>query len=145
MEDFFWQPIDFMLNRILMSRKPFVKSHNVTLFTYPIMFQATRLGKHINELRKRTSDKQIGSRAKSLIKKWRNTFVQNPTGPAASQPPPQSVNNHVQNAQHQNASSKSNGQEPPPGGGNGLLRHKQGKLGSSPSQPFLLPSQLPWM
>ena len=94
------------------------------------LFQATRLGKHINELRKRTSDKQIGSRAKSLIKKWRNTFVQNPTGPAASQPPPQSVNNHVQNAQHQNVSSKSNGQEPPPGGGNGLLRHKQGKLAS---------------
>jgi len=114
--------------------------------------EATRLGKHINELRKRTSDKQIGSRAKSLIKKWRNTFVQNPTGPAASQPPPQSVNNHVQNAQHQNVSSKSNGQEPPPGGGNGLLRHKQaaaisratsGSLPSSASTSPALPSSRP--
>jgi len=33
--------------------------------------EATRLGKHINELRRKASDKLLANRAKSLVKKWR--------------------------------------------------------------------------
>ena len=40
-----------------------------------ITFQATRLGKHINELRRKASDKQLASRAKSLVKKWRELLM----------------------------------------------------------------------
>ena len=43
--------------------------------------QATRLGKHINELRrKNTSDKNLAGRAKSLIKKWRDLLSSNGGG-----------------------------------------------------------------
>ena len=41
-------------------------------------FQATRLGKHINELRRKSSDKLLANRAKSLVKKWRTLLE---TGP----------------------------------------------------------------
>jgi len=37
--------------------------------------EATRLGKHINELRRKASDKQLASRAKSLVKKWRELLM----------------------------------------------------------------------
>jgi len=37
--------------------------------------EATRLGKHINELRRKASDKGLASRAKSLVKKWRELLV----------------------------------------------------------------------
>lgn len=33
--------------------------------------EATRLGKHINDLRRKTSDKLLANRTKSLVKKWR--------------------------------------------------------------------------
>jgi len=43
--------------------------------------EATRLGKHINELRrKNTSDKNLAGRAKSLIKKWRDLLSSNGGG-----------------------------------------------------------------
>ena len=37
--------------------------------------EATRLGKHINELRRKASDKTLASRAKSLVKKWRELLM----------------------------------------------------------------------
>eukprot|EP00093_Oithona_nana_P010384 10384.XXX_381649_383197_1 [CDS] Oithona nana genome sequencing. len=37
--------------------------------------EATRLGKHINELRRKASDKGLASRAKSLVKKWRELLI----------------------------------------------------------------------
>ena len=33
------------------------------------------MGKHINELRRKASDKQLASRAKSLVKKWRELLM----------------------------------------------------------------------
>lgn len=38
-------------------------------------FQATRLGKHINDLRRNTNDQQLANRAKALVKKWRKLLV----------------------------------------------------------------------
>lgn len=45
------------------------------LYFLPSFFKATRLGKHINELRRKASDKQLASRAKSLVKKWRELLM----------------------------------------------------------------------
>lgn len=43
--------------------------------------EATRLGKHINELRRKSKDKFLANRAKSLVKKWRSLLSE-------SGPPP---------------------------------------------------------
>jgi len=37
--------------------------------------ETTRLGKHINELRRKASDKQLANRAKCLVKKWRSLLT----------------------------------------------------------------------
>jgi len=50
---------------------------------YSITKQAledTRLGKHINELRRKASDKGLASRAKSLVKKWRELLIADNSG-----------------------------------------------------------------
>jgi len=49
--------------------------------------EATRLGKHINELRRKANDKQLASRAKSLVKKWRELLM--PTSVSGSATPVQ--------------------------------------------------------
>ena len=54
------------------------------------IFQATRLGKHINELRRKASDKQLASRAKSLVKKWRELLM--PTSGSGTATPVQQQN-----------------------------------------------------
>jgi len=60
--------------------------------------EATRLGKHINELRRNTSDRILASRAKSLVKKWRDLLkpgVGNAEpGGGNSGPPPGGGNNN---------------------------------------------------
>lgn len=43
--------------------------------------EATRLGKHINELRRKSSDKHLASRAKNLVKKWRGLLSAPDSGP----------------------------------------------------------------
>jgi len=58
--------------------------------------EATRLGKHINELRRNTSDRILASRAKSLVKKWRDLLT-----PGAA-----------------NTEQAGGNTGPPPGGGN---------------------------
>ncbi|QQP38911.1 Putative LOC100879604, partial [Caligus rogercresseyi] len=45
---------------------------------------ATRLGKHINELRRKAQDKLLANRAKSLVKKWRQLLVVQVSVPAAA-------------------------------------------------------------
>lgn len=97
--------------------------------------EATRLGKHINELRKRTDNNQIKARAKSLIKKWRDTFVQQQQNGGTQAPPPQPAPQPV---------AKTNG-EPPPGGGgqptlNGHHRHKQANSALPRATSSSLPS-----
>jgi len=47
--------------------------------------EATRLGKHINELRRRISDQNLAARAKGLIKKWRTLL---PSRESPLPPPP---------------------------------------------------------
>ena len=54
------------------------------------IFQATRLGKHINELRRKSSDKLLANRAKNLVKKWRSLL----SAPAETGPPPGGGNNN---------------------------------------------------
>ena len=46
-----------------------------------VFFQATRLGKHINEVRRKSKDRLLADRAKSLVKKWRSLLSE-------SGPPP---------------------------------------------------------
>ena len=56
-------------------------------------FQDTRLGKHINELRRKASDnKELATRAKSLIKRWRDLLS------PESGPPPGGGNNNNNNS-----------------------------------------------
>jgi len=43
--------------------------------------EATRLGKHINELRRKSKDKFLANRAKSLVKKWRSLLSETSSGP----------------------------------------------------------------
>jgi len=50
--------------------------------------EATRLGKHINELRRKAADKLLATRAKNLIKKWKSLLPSN--GP----PPGGGTNGH---------------------------------------------------
>lgn len=51
--------------------------------------EATRLGKHINDLRRRTSDKALATRAKALVKNWRALLDVAPKEPEKdSNPPP---------------------------------------------------------
>ena len=54
------------------------------LITIQFPFQATRLGKHINELRRKAHDEQLASRAKSLVKKWRKLLMPGPASGSAT-------------------------------------------------------------
>jgi len=56
--------------------------------------EATRLGRAINELRRKTEDRGLASRAKSLIKKWKSLL---PSGPPPGGGAPALANNHVTN------------------------------------------------
>lgn len=64
--------------------------------------EATRLGKHVNELRRKASDKLLASRAKSLIKKWKSLL---PT-PPVSGPPPGGGNNNNSTLANGNTGSR---------------------------------------
>lgn len=55
--------------------------------------QATRLGKLINDLRRKTTDRKLASRAKNLVKKWRK-FLNTAPEQQQQQPPPQLSNGH---------------------------------------------------
>jgi len=66
--------------------------------------EATRLGKHINELRRNTSDRILASRAKSLVKKWRDLLK---PGVGNSEPGGGNI-----------APARCGNSGPPPGGGN---------------------------
>jgi hypothetical protein len=56
----------------------------------PPFFQATRLGKHVNELRRKAQDRYLASRAKNLVKKWRQLLV-TPAGGAGTAAPTSAV------------------------------------------------------
>lgn len=56
--------------------------------------EATRLGKHINELRRKSSDKLLANRAKSLVKKWRSLFSAGGGGETTGPPPGGGGNNN---------------------------------------------------
>merc|ERR550534_2351671 len=64
--------------------------------------EVTRLGKHINDLRRKTSDKLLANRAKSLVKKWRALLSE--TGP----PPGGGHNNNSLAATNGNTAARLN-------------------------------------
>ncbi|KAJ8951158.1 hypothetical protein NQ318_021602 [Aromia moschata] len=47
----------------------------------------TRLGKYINELRRKTTNEALSKRAKELVKKWRNAFLIESNGQIKQSPP----------------------------------------------------------
>jgi len=55
--------------------------------------EATRLGRHVNELRRKAKDRHLATRAKSLVKKWRELLLpptqnRTPPIPTIGEPPP---------------------------------------------------------
>ncbi|KAJ0171042.1 hypothetical protein K1T71_013241 [Dendrolimus kikuchii] len=46
------------------------------------LLETTRLGKHVNELRRKTTDLTLARRAKVLVKRWRDLVIPNVASPA---------------------------------------------------------------
>ncbi|CAG4985247.1 unnamed protein product [Colias eurytheme] len=46
------------------------------------LLETTRLGKHVNELRRKTADPTLARRAKVLVKRWRDLVIPNVASPA---------------------------------------------------------------
>jgi len=70
--------------------------------------EATRLGKHINELRRKSQDRLLASRAKSLVKKWRS-LLQAPPPPDTGPPPGGGGNNNSLSNNNNNSLTATNG------------------------------------
>jgi len=70
--------------------------------------ELTRLGKHINELRRKASDKNLAGRAKSLIKKWRDLLSSNSDANSGPGPGGGNNNNNSSLATNGNAGSRLN-------------------------------------
>ncbi|XP_028132864.1 mediator of RNA polymerase II transcription subunit 26 [Diabrotica virgifera virgifera] len=51
------------------------------------LLETTRLGKYINELRKKTTNEALSKRAKELVKKWRNAVLPESNGQLKQSPP----------------------------------------------------------
>lgn len=51
----------------------------LTEYTF-LFFQTTRLGKHVNELRRNTTNESLAKRAKELVKKWRSMVLPESNG-----------------------------------------------------------------
>lgn len=47
---------------------------------FSFIFQTTRLGKHVNELRRNTKNESLAKRAKELVKKWRSMVLPDTNG-----------------------------------------------------------------
>jgi hypothetical protein len=54
--------------------------HSCLMMSVP---QSTRLGKHINEFRRKTDNETLAKRAKDLVRRWRDMIM-----PTASSTPP---------------------------------------------------------
>lgn len=57
-----------------------LKYINKLLILFIIYSQTTRLGKYINELRRRTTNESLAKRAKDLVKKWRDLILPEANG-----------------------------------------------------------------
>lgn len=65
-----------------------------------LFIQTTRLGKYINELRRKTNNEVLSKRAKELVKKWRNAVLPESNGQIKQSPPSHQIlsqNTHSQN------------------------------------------------
>ncbi|XP_023021053.1 mediator complex subunit 26 [Leptinotarsa decemlineata] len=51
------------------------------------LLETTRLGKYINELRRKTTNESLSKRAKELVKKWRNAVLPESNGQLKQSPP----------------------------------------------------------
>lgn len=96
----------------------------------------TRLGKHINELRRKASDnKELATRAKSLIKRWRDLLA------PESGPPPGGGNNNNNNSNLvTNGNSRHTNSHTYPGPGSRGPSHPAARGNNSVSSPRVPPA-----
>ena len=82
--------------------------HERMLKNFSVNLQTTRLGKYINELRRKTQDRHLASRAKSLVKSWRQLVVTasaaNPNAPSTEAPGNGNAVNNFKNVPKNNGS-----------------------------------------
>ncbi|VEN53112.1 unnamed protein product [Callosobruchus maculatus] len=77
------------------------------------LLQTTRLGKYINELRKKTTNEALSKRAKELVKKWRNAVLPESNGQIKQSTSPPLVTQEDVNLNQFKASKKRPAKEPP--------------------------------
>nr|CAH7725371.1 unnamed protein product [Callosobruchus chinensis] len=77
------------------------------------LLQTTRLGKFINELRKKTKNEALSKRAKELVKKWRNAVLPESNGQIKQSTSPPLVTQEDVNLNQFKASKKRPAKEPP--------------------------------
>lgn len=58
------------------------------------LLETTRLGKHVNELRRKTTNDSLSKRAKELVKKWRSMVLPESNGQIRTTPPPPQSDQH---------------------------------------------------
>ncbi|KAG5881721.1 hypothetical protein JTB14_037937 [Gonioctena quinquepunctata] len=66
------------------------------------LLETTRLGKYINELRRKTTNESLSKRAKELVKKWRNAVLPESNGQLKQSPPlqqPLTLSSHLPSQQ----------------------------------------------
>ncbi|CAH2014674.1 unnamed protein product [Acanthoscelides obtectus] len=77
------------------------------------LLETTRLGKYINELRKKTTNEALSKRAKELVKKWRNAVLPESNGQIKQTTSPPLATQEDVNLNQYKASKKRPAKEPP--------------------------------
>lgn len=121
--------------------------------------EATRLGKYINQLRRKTANEQLAKRLKNLLKKWREMVIpaipnasvaaaaasssiisisspkQQPSASSSGKPPPVSVVTPIARRQLQSITAITSNSQPLPALSNGAKHKARAHPGSTPTTP----------